>query len=1027
MLLLVLLVNLKSAACLAFDVPPKLTKSSISDLLQQPTVTAIYRDAEGILWIGTQQGIYRHNGASITSFNTDKANKQWIPQSEIKDIAGDDKGNIFVATDSGIVLSWDRHLQQFSVVNKLAPSLYTRTIRMAVSKNGYVWLLHQKGLRLYDPEAGIEPEWTANIDIISTIGSPQTLTSEKGGAVWIGGSKGIIRVDVEKKSHIVFDKDKFGFHQNSSITAIEATPENKLIIGTNSGQLLVWDLRVDSALSEMSLENKGQIFISRLVLSNDKLVIGTDSGLYVSDSKLSFIEEVHADGDGATTTDVYSLLSDGQYIWVGKINGLDILTYAPFELFNFENSGVSNHAIAFAQDNRDRIWVGTYSGLFVYNEESRSHSRLYLSIDSDPTTPDDQRVVSLTDHHDELWVGLFDGGAIRFNPLTKLSQTPTKSEPHQMAVTSIKVSDNKEDVWVATYNYGLFRFDSEGSHSYLNDQRLPEESVNSLFKTNSGMLLAVAGNRLYQYELETDDFIELPIDYGLRNSKPLIYSIAESKTQDLLIGTKDYGLFIWLRKDQIDKTYSLKPAPPESSLGASTIYAMEVDESGNLWCSTQNGVVKLSPHGKLIKRFTTADGLQGNDFTLGASFKSREGLIYFGGTNGYNRFDPNDVEIDSNPSPMRLTGISLPSLDKRDLGEVADLKSLELTHKDRSVTFQFSVLDFIDPRRNQFMYMLENFDPEWIDNGNGHTATYTNLPAGDYVFRAQGANSAGIWNRDGIALEVKVLPAPWLTWWAYTLYGLLSICLMWGIHRIYRSYIIDRNAALQAQEMFEAENMADDQLQEQLEIQDELVRSAYRHNLTTLGLVSDSIKLRSATQPETVERDIAANTLERISALFGLEDCLSYQPGGPVVNLFKYTEGILSDLLERSPVSTENIVTINEVTALPVPAEIGSPISIVIFELLENCIQHAFAPDSPANYIHIKLIPGSTLEPAVRCYELTVHDSGIGMPNGIDLLALEGRGMAVVQFIAQQLYAQLEILEGSGTTIRLTVPAAEFL
>jgi two-component sensor histidine kinase len=299
------------------------------------------------------------------------------------------------------------------------------------------------------------------------------------------------------------------------------------------------------------------------------------------------------------------------------------------------------------------------------------------------------------------------------------------------------------------------------------------------------------------------------------------------------------------------------------------------------------------------------------------------------------------------------------------------------------------------------------------------------LPAGDYVFRAQGANSAGIWNKEGIALSVKVLPAPWRTWWAHTLYALLSICFFWGIHRIYRSYLIDRKAAVQAQEMLEAENMADDQMQEQLEIQDELVRSAYRHNQTTLGLISDSIKVRSAMQPDTVMRDLAATSLERISALFGLEDCLSYQAGGPVVNLFKHTDGMLTHLLERSPVSTESIVTINEVTTLPVPAEIGSPISVVIFELLENCIQHAFSPESPANYIHVKFIPGSTLEPTARCYELTVHDSGIGMPIDIEFLAREGRGLAVVQFIALQLCAKLELLEGAGTTIRLTVPTVD--
>ncbi len=97
---------------------------------------------------------------------------------------------------------------------------------------------------------------------------------------------------------------------------------------------------------------------------------------------------------------------------------------------------------------------------------------------------------------------------------------------------------------------------------------------------------------------------------------------------------------------------------------------------------------------------------------------------------------------------MRLTSIVLPKPDDRNTGAVDKLKSLQLTHKDHFVTFEFSVLDFVSPEKNQFRYMLENFDPDWIENGTRNSATYTNLPSGDYVFRVQGANSAGIWNTE---------------------------------------------------------------------------------------------------------------------------------------------------------------------------------------------------------------------------------------------------------------------------------------
>ncbi len=210
---------------------------------------------------------------------------------------------------------------------------------------------------------------------------------------------------------------------------------------------------------------------------------------------------------------------------------------------------------------------------------------------------------------------------------------------------------------------------------------------------------------------------------------------------------------------------------------------------------------------------------------------------------------------------------------------VNELKSLQLTHKDHFVTFQFSVLDFIYPEKNQFRYKLENFDTEWVDNGTRNTATYTNLPAGDYVFRVQGANSAGIWNRDGITLGVHVLPALWFTWWAFAIYCMTLLFSIWGARRIYHSYTADQKSAQMQKDKFEAESRSHDDMQEQLELQDEFVKSAYQHNLTTLSLVSDCISYRSINQSDEVKRDLTESSIKRIAALSVLEDCLYYQAG----------------------------------------------------------------------------------------------------------------------------------------------------
>jgi len=350
------------------------------------------------------------------------------------------------------------------------------------------------------------------------------------------------------------------------------------------------------------------------------------------------------------------------------------------------------------------------------------------------------------------------------------------------------------------------------------------------------------------------------------------------------------------------------------------------------------------------------------------------------------------------------------------------LQTLLLTHNDHSVTFQFSVLDFIDAERNQYRYKLENFDTDWIENGTNNTATFTSLPAGNYNLRVQGANSAGIWNREGISLNITMLPAPWFTWWAYSLYALTLMCGFWAIHRIYYSYVVEKRSSAMALEMFEAENRADDEMQEQLEMQDEWVDSAYQHSQTTLSLISDSISIRNSNADYHTKSQWPQTCLGRVAALSRLEDCLCYKTGGSFADLHKYTDGLIPGLLESSPINPQTIVTINEVTTNPIPTELASSFAIIIYELLENCIQHAFEPDSPVNYIHIKLDNEEISIAPYRCWRLYIQDSGVGSPVELENLKAEGSGIAVVRSIVAKLEGRLDFSSASGTTVVVEIP-----
>jgi ligand-binding sensor domain-containing protein/two-component sensor histidine kinase len=1007
-------------SCQVNSIQPRLSKSYLSSQLEQPSVSAIHRDSKGILWIGTQKGLHRFDGANLTIFNSDRNNSNWIPDSEIRDIDEHIDGSLLVVTSSGVLLKLNLGSDAFDPITEFGSIDDTKLSRLLASTDGGIWLISKDGLILYEPKFDHTEDWVKKLKLLDVIGRPNDLLEDTFGTIWVGGNRGIAKIQPKKQSIDALNLEMLGLPNNSKVTAIKMNSEGNLIIGTSTGHLVLWEIESGTSLAQTELRGNIPNYISKLLLYEDLIIIGTDRGLYASDNKFSFIDNLGDKADEISNPDIYSLFREGNYVWVGAIDGLGLLSFAPFELFNSKNSGVSKDVLSFEEDNKGRIWLGTYSGAYFYDETTKAHSKFEVNSNLSPLR--DQKIVSILARNSELWLGFLHGGVQVVNSVNGDSWTPNLSSTNEIAITKILSGEQSQDVWIATYSHGLFRVTDRETFSYYETQTLPEKSITVLFLSTTGIFLAISGNKVYLYDPKTDRFDQQHFDFGLGGDLPFIYSFGQAKNDDILIGTKDHGLFIWSRKSQLTNQFHLQSPESGSGIETSTIYGIEPDSEDNLWCSTQNGIVKLDSKGQLIKRFTMADGLQGKDFNFGAAFTSRDGLIYFGGVNGYNRFDPTEVVIDSSASPMRLTGITFPSQENSNPGVVADLKSLQLTHKDHFITFQFSVLDFIHPEGNQYRYKLDNFDPDWIDNGNRNTATYTNLPAGEYVLRVQGANSSGIWNRDGITLNVRVLPAPWFTWWAYCTYGVAAMILWWGSTRIYHSYASERQSTQMKKDMFEAENKADDDMQEQLELQDELIHSAYQHNLTTLALVGDCISIQRGNEPDVVVRGLNNGNAKRISALSILEDCLYYQAGGLVANLQKYTDAVLSILLRKSPLSPETIITINEIPSRLLPAKLASPLSIVIYELLENCVQHAFEKESPANYIHITMAPEPADKPLARYLKLSVRDSGIGIPHCMEDLATENSGIAIAQSIVNKLGGTLQFSGTSGTTISLTVP-----
>ncbi|MCX6629183.1 MAG: ATP-binding protein, partial [Candidatus Solibacter sp.] len=206
--------------------------------------------------------------------------------------------------------------------------------------------------------------------------------------------------------------------------------------------------------------------------------------------------------------------------------------------------------------------------------------------------------------------------------------------------------------------------------------------------------------------------------------------------------------------------------------GLATDYlkCMVPDREGNLWMSTSEGISRFDPRTRRFDNYDQRDGLQGPDFLQFACFAARDGRLYFGGSTGFNTFYPRDVLPRLEQVPAALTSFQINSKDAPFLG----LDSTRLKYWQNSLTFEFAAVNYLNLRKIRYRFKLEQYEDKWIEVDTTHRlARYTEVPPGEYVFRAEASSDGRTWSSKGAALAITILPPWWRTWWAETLGTLL--------------------------------------------------------------------------------------------------------------------------------------------------------------------------------------------------------------------------------------------------------------
>jgi ligand-binding sensor domain-containing protein/signal transduction histidine kinase len=793
--------------------------------LSQNTVNAILQDQQGFLWFATEGGLNRYDGYQFTVFQHDPDDQNSLSDNLIYTIFQDRQGELWIGTVVGLD-RFDRPSGTFIHYAKYligSDSLSGEPVSVIIQDlSGALWIgTEGDGLRVLDlvttkvteyRHKAQDPHSLADDNILS-------IAEDREGRIWIGTSAGLDQFNSQTGSfaHFLQASTNSPISTNAPVQAIYEDGQGLFWIGTQQG-LVQWDRPADrftlynhdsnlpGSLSSNSIKT---IFED----SRGTLWVGTLSGLNQYDRETNtFIRYMHDPSDPTSLSSDYvrAIFKDRSgVLWIGSSDGgLDkyALSTQKFTLIKNRSSAQTslsdNNIWAIDKDRDGNLWIGTFfSGL---NKLDLASGRVTIyqndPADSASISNDEIRAI-LEDRNGSLWIGTERGGLNRLDVGTGsfIHYQHLVDDPGSLDSDNVfsLYEDKQGRLWVGTDNGGLNLFDpakgtfSHFQHSASAPLSLSDTNVRAIYQDHSGALWIGTHGGLNLWENDGNQFKIFQHDSADPSSlsNDLVSSITEDKTGTLWVGTFGGGLDRFDRSTQSFVHFTTKNGLPDNM-----VLGILADADGNLWMSTAKGLSKFNPSANTFRNYDITDGLQGNQFNPGAYFQSSDGEMYFGGTKGINAFFPQAVSDNPTPPPVVITAFK--KFNQTIRVDPASNESIQLSYNDNFISFEFAALDYNAPQKNQYAYMLEGVDQDWIYAGARRYASYTNLQGGTYTFRVKGSNNDGVWSEQATTLIIHITPPFWQTWWFLVIVGSTVIAGSLGGYRLRVRNIESRNREL---------------------------------------------------------------------------------------------------------------------------------------------------------------------------------------------------------------------------------------
>ncbi|MBT8185859.1 MAG: response regulator [Eudoraea sp.] len=985
---------------------------STEDGLPSATILDIVQGHEGYIWLATEDGLVRYNGYQFLNFRNIPGDSTSMSRNQPEKLFVDFKGDIWIGSKTGI----NRYSQncecfiRYSSYESAPDNQQAGQINaFAEDRDNNLWIGTQEGgLFRYDRDSDSFTRFLDDPnDAINLLEDEvRVLLVDKSNLLWIGTGEafdasisggGLVRFDLNTggTKRFVHDAANPNSLIDNRISALMEDREGKLWIGSCQSGLHYYVPEKEEFIRMMpDPDNPNTLYAPQ-----------GEMGLWSSCPHVKFIHQDHK----------------GEY-WVGTYNaGINHFDPVSKKLNHYEHNPSepsslgSNQVWSFLQDRQDRLWIGNLPGGLHKIDPSLHKFKIYTHEVEDQTSLSFDHVMGIYEAPTEpgiVWVGTRGGGLNKLDTKTGQFQhyrhqprrknsigsdivwttyedsngtfwvgteaglytldrqtgefTPFKNLEYNantgISYPVIRIYEDRHGyLWLGTWSSGMIRLskDRKTFKQYQFSNSSLQTFYNSVFAihedANGKLWAGVFHNGLFEYDAQNDAFSPHLEAYGAT-------SIQQDSTGLFWVGTVDNGILHYNPTDGTHKQYTAKDGLPSNA-----VFGVLISDQGGMWLSTGNGIARFEPKSNRFMSYDSSDGLSTASFGHTSAFKGMDGQLFFGGIGGLVSFYPTSVKGNTHPPDVLLSGLQI-------AGQTFDFRKYQedpstpitLSHQLNDLTFDYVGLHFTNPSKNRYKYRMWPYDADWIEAGTQRTARYTNLDPGEYSFQVIARSSDGVWNEEGASLQFNISSPWWTKWWAYALYLLVAIILLYSFYQFQLNRKLEKAEAVRLKELDVAKNRLFTNITHE-----------FRTPLTVISGMSEQIREHP---DEWLDRGLTIinRNSNRLNTLVNQMLDLGKLESGKLkldmvqADIIPFVKYLCESFNSTTEASQLKLTVYAETEELVMDFD-SAKLTTVIINLLSNAIK--FTPPGGKIIVHFKRLES---EPNY-CFTIKVKDNGSGI------------------------------------------------